>query len=137
MKDKGSRKPLFFGFFILILILITVIYAANRGATNPGEYDAFAQCIVDSGAKMYSAWWCGHCQEQKKDFGNSFKIIEANGGHVECSPGGSKVISDFCKSQGVTGTPSWILKNGTLLRGRQNLFVLAQKTRCTDTIIKQ
>jgi thiol-disulfide isomerase/thioredoxin len=34
--------------------------------TSPGKYDEFAKCLTDNGAKFYGAFWCPHCQAQKK-----------------------------------------------------------------------
>ena len=129
MTKKKSNTPYYIVGFIVIVIV--VIFLFSNKETEPGKYDELAQCIVESGTKLYSAWWCSHCQAQKKDFGNSFKILVEGGVHVECSPDGSKVISDFCRSEGVTGTPSWKLSDETILRGRQSLLTLAQATGCT------
>src|SRR3989344_3569664 len=40
---------------------------------KPGKYDPFAQCLTDNGAKMFGAYWCPHCSDQKKMFGSSWK----------------------------------------------------------------
>ena len=129
MAKKKSNTPYYIIGFIVIFI--GIILLINWQNSLPGKYDNFAQCLVDSEIKMYSAWWCGHCQAQKKDFGRSFKVIEDGGAHVECSPNDSKIISEFCKSEGITGTPSWKLSDETILRGRQSLLTLAQATGCT------
>ena len=34
--------------------------------------DSFAQCLTSKGMKMYGAWWCPHCAEQKESFGYGF-----------------------------------------------------------------
>jgi len=31
------------------------------------EHDAFARCLTARGAKMYGAWWCPHCVEERKN----------------------------------------------------------------------
>ena len=36
------------------------------------------------GAQMFGAYWCPHCQEQKKKFGDAFSAVD----YVECDPGG-------------------------------------------------
>ena len=36
------------------------------------KYDAFARCLEDRQVKMYGAYWCPHCAEQKEMFGESF-----------------------------------------------------------------
>ena len=35
------------------------------------KYDAFARCLKDRQVKMYGAYWCPHCAEQKEMFGES------------------------------------------------------------------
>lgn len=112
-------------FILLALVMI------SSCSTGPGKYDAFAQCVSDSGAKIYSAWWCPHCQDQKADFGKSYKILVETGAHVECSPGGIRYFSEFCTTtEGFKSTPTWFLGNGKILSGRQPLEVLSLETGC-------
>ncbi len=133
MAKKKSNTPYYIVSFIVIVIV--AIFLFSNKETEPGKYDEFAQCIVESGAKLYSAWWCPHCSEQKKAFGTSFDILDEGGVHVECSPGGIRYFSEFCKSQGVSGTPTWEFPDGTKQSGKLPLEVIAQKTNCSDTIL--
>ena len=130
MAKKKSNTPYYIVGFIVIVIVAIFLFS-NKEETEPGKYDEFAQCIVDSGTKLYSAWWCPHCSEQKKDFGDSFKILDEGGVHVECSPGGIRYFSEFCKSQDISGTPTWKFPDGTKQSGKLPLEVIAQKTNCT------
>ncbi len=34
----------------------------------------FARCLTDRQVKMYGAYWCPHCAEQKEMFGESFAL---------------------------------------------------------------
>ena len=129
MTKKKSNTLYFFVLGAFIIIVVAVFLFSNK-ETGPGKYDVLAQCIVDSGAKLYSAWWCPHCSDQKDAFGNSFKILDKEGVHVECSPGGIRYFSEFCKSQGVSGTPTWAFPDGTKQSGKLPLEVIAQKTNC-------
>jgi len=80
MKDK----ILWIGVLLIIIAFVgLIIWQKNK----PGEYDVLAQCLTDKGVKEYGAYWCPHCQKQKKDFGNSFRKIT----YIECGlPGGAK-----------------------------------------------
>ena len=50
-----------------------------------------AKRLKVAGAKMYGAFWCSHCFDQKQDFG---KEAMADFPYVECYPDGfSKVCS--------------------------------------------
>lgn len=132
---KKKSNLLYYVVGLVVVVIIAFILFSNNKETVPGEYDKLAQCIVDSGAELYSAWWCPHCSEQKKAFGTSFDILDEGGVHVECSPGGIKYFSEFCKSQGVSVTPTWEFPDGTKQSGKLPLEVIAQKTNCTDTIL--
>ena len=126
---KKRSNTLYYVIGLIVVVIVAFILFSNKEA-GPGKYDELAQCIVESGAKLYSAWWCPHCSDQKKAFGNSFKILDEGGVHVECSPGGIKYFSEFCKSQGVSGTPTWMFPDGTKQSGKLSLEVIAQKTNC-------
>ena len=52
-------------------------YLGNR---RQHKHDAFARCLTERGVKMYGAWWCPHCVEQKEMFGASFEYAP----YVEC-----------------------------------------------------
>ena len=129
MTKKKSNTPYYIVGFIAVVIVAFFLFSNKE--TEPGKYDEFAQCIVDSGTKLYSAWWCPHCSEQKKAFGNSFKILDEGGVHVECSPGGIRYFSEFCKNKGISGTPTWEFPDDTRQSRKLPLEVIAQKTNCT------
>ncbi len=128
MAKKSNRLYYIIGFIAIVIIAFLIF---SNKETEPGKYDQLAQCIVESGTKMYSAWWCPHCSEQKKAFGSSFKILEEGGAHIECSPGGIRYFSEFCRSQGIQGTPTWEFPEGTKQSGKLPLEVIAQKINCT------
>lgn len=115
---------------ILIIVVLSVFMFKNSG--KPGKYDDFAQCIVDKGAVMYGAWWCTHCQDQKKEFGKSWKILSEQGGYVECSTA-QKTQIEVCELEGIKGYPTWRFSDGSELGGAVSMQSLAQKTNCTLT----
>src|ERR1039457_4163853 len=56
-----------------VLIVAAFGLAYYLGNRSQHKHDAFARCLKDRGVKMYGAWWCPHCVEQKEAFGASFE----------------------------------------------------------------
>lgn len=115
---------------IIILVVAGIIAAKNssegeRGEGRVTQYDAFAQCLADAGAKFYGAYWCPHCQAQKKLFDNSSKIP-----YIECSTPNGQAQTAVCNDAKVTGYPTWDFADGSRLDGEQTLETLAEKTNC-------
>ncbi|XP_028068364.1 thiol-disulfide oxidoreductase LTO1 isoform X5 [Camellia sinensis] len=77
------------------------------------------------GAKMYGAFWCSHCQEQKQTFGReAAKLLD----YVECFPDGYRKgikIAKACADARIEGFPTWVI-NGEVLGGEQELSELAR-----------
>ncbi|WP_353258431.1 vitamin K epoxide reductase family protein [Prochlorothrix hollandica] len=72
-------------------------------------------------AKMYGAYWCPHCHEQKELFGKeAVKLVP----YVECDPQGVDPQPEQCREAGITGYPTWDI-GGELYSGRQTLDQLA------------
>lgn len=119
---------------LVIVIIVGLIALRNLGGSERAalttKYDAFAQCISDAGAKFYGAYWCPHCQEQKKLFGNSTKLP-----YIECStPNGQNQIQT-CTDAGVTSYPTWIFADGSRLDGTRQLAELGEKVNCEVPVI--
>lgn len=116
---------------ITILIITLVVIAGlgfliHKDNTTPGKLDGFAQCLKEKGAVFYGAFWCPHCQNQKKMFGRSEKFLP----YVECStPNGQGQLS-VCTDKGVKSYPTWIFSDGTSLNCEVDLSTLAEKTQC-------
>jgi len=109
-----------------VLVVVGLIGFAIVQKATPGQYDTFAQCLTDKGAKMYGAWWCPHCQKQKDLFGKSFEKVS----NVECSAPGTKAMLKICKDAGIEGYPTWKFQDGSMLSGEQSFETLSQKTSC-------
>lgn len=115
-------------FWIVLGILIVGGFGASMYMkTLPGKYDGLAQCLKDKGAVFYGAFWCPHCQEQKKIFGNSAELLP----YVECSNPDGKSQTQICIDKGVEQYPTWEFADGSRLTGEQQPKVLAEKTSCT------
>ena len=111
---------------IIVLAAVVAIFYSSRAPAEPGKYDALAQCITDSGAKMYGAYSCPHCTNQKKLFGTSFDKIN----YVECDPRGDNANPQACEKAGIEGYPTWIFGDGTRRSGEVPLRTLASITGC-------
>jgi thiol-disulfide isomerase/thioredoxin len=116
---------------LLILgVLMTVMLRSNTEPIGPGKYDVFAQCLKDKGAIFYGAFWCPHCQAQKKLFGSSAKLLP----YVECSTANGSGQLQICKDKNISNYPTWELADGTRLPTENSagvtLETLAAKTSC-------
>src|ERR1700690_1936658 len=87
-----------------VLIAAAFCLAYYLGNRTQHKHDAFARCLTDRGVKMYGAWWCPHCQEQKEKFGASFEYAP----YVECGiKGDLHGQSQVCKDEGIKHYPTW------------------------------
>ena len=108
-------------------VIATIVFRANNDAiTAPGQYDTFTQCLKDKGAVFYGAFWCPHCQAQKKMFGSSVKLLP----YVECSTLDGKAQLPECTEKKITGYPTWEFADGSRMSGEVPLADLAVKTAC-------
>jgi hypothetical protein len=114
-------------FAVAGLVVVVLIGYAIVAPAAPSKYDSFASCLTEKGVKMWGAWWCPHCTNQKKLFGSSFKNVE----YIECSPGGSRTMSIQCREAGIEGFPTWEFGDGTRLSGEQQLATLAERSGCS------
>lgn len=88
--------------------------------SGPAEI-ALARHLNQIGAKMYSAYWCPHCYQQKQLFGKE-GLNEL--GLVECAADGKNAQPDACVSAGIKSYPTWQIK-GQPVAGVQSLEKLA------------
>jgi len=117
---------------ISIIILAVILYFITNMITtytghviqNP-NLDNFSKCLTEKGVKMYGAYWCGHCQNQKKSFGDSWQYIN----YVECDPKGDNPNTELCLSRGIQGYPTWEINN-QLYTGEKTFEELAKLSGC-------
>lgn len=124
------QKKIFLISFILIgaIAIWGSITTYNKNKNRvPSEIETLAQCINDAGAKFYGAFWCPHCQNQKKMFG---KFGAKKLPYTECSTADGKSQLQVCKDAGIEGYPTWVFSDGTKLTGDQTPLTLAEKTSC-------
>jgi hypothetical protein len=118
-------------FFLIIGLLVlgtiaTALLQSNGTPPEPGKYDEFATCLKDKGAVFYGAFWCTHCQSQKKLFGTSQRLLP----YVECSPSSGQGQTQICIDKKVDSYPTWEFADGSRLSGEIPLQQLADKTSC-------
>jgi hypothetical protein len=92
-----------------------------------GRFNVFAQCLTAKQVRMYGAYWCPHCADQKEMFGSSFHYIT----YKECGVRGSRQESDGCIRAGVKHFPTWQFADGERVEGTLPLKTLAEKTGCS------
>jgi hypothetical protein len=123
------------GLIALVLIGMYILLGSAGGFTKPAPVEnasitAFTSCLKERGAIFYGAFWCSHCQSQKKLFGASAKDLL----YVECSTPDGKGQLPVCKEKNVTSYPTWIFADGTIVTGEQTFLQLAEKTDCPAPI---
>lgn len=122
-------KKTVIGMGIVIVVVMISSFGVHKinAPDNASEYDAFAQCLTDKGVTMYSAWWCPHCQNQKKLFGRSFKKIHS----IECAqPGNPNAQTRECQEAKINGYPTWVFADGSRTEGEMSFDALSKKTGC-------
>lgn len=101
-------------------------YAVAQSRT-PGPLDGFAQCLKEKKVTFYGAFWCPHCQNQKKLFGKSAKYLP----YVECSTADSQKQLPVCKDKKIEGYPTWEFADGSRESRELTLQDLAGRSGCT------
>ncbi|MFC1775089.1 hypothetical protein ACFLZN_02120 [Nanoarchaeota archaeon] len=117
-------KSLILGIVVAVLVVGVVIYSASD---SPPDINAavVGKCLTNNGAKMYGAYWCGHCNKQKEMFGADWSKVD----YVECStPDGGQ--AQVCTDAGITGYPTWVFSDGTKKAGAIPLDKLAELAGC-------
>ncbi len=115
------KKTFWWGLGFLIVIGL-IFYSSLK----PGKYDDFARCLTENGVKMYGAYWCSHCQEQKALFGKSWEYVD----YIECATPGSKTPKVECIAAGVKGYPMWSFGADRKISGALAFEQLASFSGC-------
>lgn len=92
---------------------------------SPPKAADLAKRLKDSGARMYGAFWCSHCFDQKQAFG---KDAIADFPYVECYPEGvhqGTKLAPACSAVGLQSFPTWII-NGEKVEGEQSFDKLEE-----------
>ena len=122
-----NKKMLILGVIVVaVVVIVGGIFLNQQKKTPTVSLDTFAQCLKDKGATFYGAFWCPHCQNEKKLFGDSAKLLP----YVECSTSDGNGQLPICTEKKIQGYPTWIFADGSTQSGEISLAVLAQKTGC-------
>ncbi|MBI2612457.1 hypothetical protein HYW59_01430 [Candidatus Kaiserbacteria bacterium] len=111
---------------VVVILIVAALGAALFLKTGPSNLDSFAQCLKDKGAIFYGAFWCPHCQNTKRMFGSSEKLLP----YVECSTPDGKAQLQACIDKEIKSYPTWEFADGSRLTGERTLQELADKTGC-------
>ena len=105
-EEKSGTAASIWGRMALYAVLLVAALGAGYYVRNRGQHkhDAFARCLKERGVKMFGAWWCPHCVEQKEKFGASFEYAP----YVECGiKGDVHGRAQVCKDENIKGFPTW------------------------------
>ncbi|EPS71885.1 hypothetical protein M569_02874, partial [Genlisea aurea] len=102
-----------------------VPYFETRISTESSPFAvSLAKHLHSIGAKLYGAFWCSHCLDQKEIFGGeASKLLD----YVECFPDGMNKetkMAEACVDAKLKGFPTWSIK-GQILEGEKQLSELA------------
>ncbi len=112
---------------LLTLSLFSILLlGACKGEPVDGQYAELAQCLSDKGVKMYGAFWCPHCAEQKELFGDDFRYVT----YVECDDRDPAGDSEACREAGVQNYPTWIFPGQEREVGTKEPEFLGKKANC-------
>lgn len=122
--QRGNMSKKAVGGVVLILaaVLISLFINSNKNSS----LDSFVSCLKEKGTVVYGAFWCPHCQNQKKLFGSSEKLLP----YIECSTPDGKEQVAACKDKNVTSYPTWEFSGGERITGELSLNQLSEKTQC-------
>ncbi|MEC4982686.1 MAG: hypothetical protein SAJ37_03105 [Oscillatoria sp. PMC 1068.18] len=111
-------------------IVETVGKSAPEITHISGESEiSLANHLQKIGAKVYTAYTCPHCYEQKQLFGKeAFRAIA----EIECHPQGKNSQTELCQQAGIQGVPAWEIE-GKLYPGVQRLEKLAEISSYTGS----
>jgi thiol-disulfide isomerase/thioredoxin len=125
-KTLMGRIVMFAVIMIAIVLLMRLVVKASQATS---KYDAFAQCLNQKGLKFYGAFWCPHCQAQKRRFGGAKKYLP----YVECSTKDGKAQTQTCIDKKIGHYPTWEFPDGTRKEGEVELGDLSKISGCALT----
>jgi hypothetical protein len=84
-----------------------------------------AKCLTENGTKLYTASWCGHCNDQKEAFEEGLEYLN----NTECAVDDG--WAPVCTEAEIKGVPTWVFADGTRQSGNTPLVKLASLGGCT------
>ena len=83
---------------------------------------ALASDLKSLDARMFGAFWCSHCYDQKQALG--YEAMQSIP-YIECDREGANSQRDFCKEKDVPGYPTWEI-GGKLFPGERSVEELRE-----------
>ena len=110
--------------FATVLSRPAIAQEAAPTVTNTSSNRAIglARHLRSKGAKLYTAFWCPHCHNQKERFG---KVAVNQLEVIECDARGVKPQRQLCISKKIRSYPTWEI-DGKLYAGNRSLENLAE-----------
>lgn len=123
--DPAFLRKVIVGALLVLAAGVIYYFVYHRQAHR---YDAFAKCLTNKGVKMYGAYWCPHCVDQKTLFDASFKYAP----YVECGvEGNTAKMQPVCTDAGIKHFPTWQFPPvGDRVEGEMPLEDLSFRTGC-------
>ncbi len=122
--QRASLMPRRVAVWAGVLLLMSGAYGFGWYHRNH-RYDGFAQCMASKQVRMYGAYWCPHCAEQKEMLGKSYRFL-----YEECGVSGSHAEQQKCADLGVKLFPTWRFPDGTLAPGVFSPQDLSSRSGC-------
>ena len=121
-----NKQNLLIGGGTLVISIILIAGFVFLNSPKPSNLDGFAACLKEKKVTFFGAFWCPHCQNQKKLFSYAAQYLP----YVECSTADGKNQLQVCKEKNIKSYPTWEFSDGTRETGEVTLEKLAEKTKC-------
>jgi len=102
--DKKTLTIRIIIFAVIMVGIVALMRLAIEGTQASTQYDGLAQCLTQKGLKFFGAFWCPHCQAEKRDFGGSVKYLP----YIECSTPDAKGQTQVCIDNKIESYPTWV-----------------------------
>lgn len=108
----------------MLAVGVPIVVVACGGGP---DLTAFVDCLnTDQKAIFYGAFWCPHCQDQKRVFGNAAGDLP----YVECSTPDGNGQTTVCQQKQIVSYPTWEFADGRRESRILTVSELAARTQC-------
>jgi len=127
-----KKQKIVVSIVVILAIAVIFLFITRAISTHTGyvvkdtNIESLAKCLSENNVKMYGAFWCGHCQNQKSLFEGNLESMNI---YVECDPRGDNSQTDLCLDKGIRVYPTWEI-NGQLYTGEKSFSQLAELSQC-------
>jgi uncharacterized membrane protein/glutaredoxin len=124
---EDSGQLIFTGLIVGAVVVVGTAGLYSTQSKLSAQNQTFAGRLVQhlkaSNVKMYGAYWCPHCRDQKALFGDVVKQVP----YIECDPKGENPQTKLCQDKKIKSFPTWEVDN-KLVEGQKSLDELATLT---------